>query len=102
MRRSRARRPCGSPAGEPAPIRSLIPDQSASPSTWYSATSALATTRIPWRRCKDVAALIPIEDLRLLEILEDQIDIEAARKALANQKNKVRVPLEQVKKRLGL
>ena len=54
------------------------------------------------RRGKDVAALIPIEDLRLLEILEDQIDIEAARKALANPKNKVRVPLEQVKKRLGL
>src|SRR5256886_12105514 len=54
------------------------------------------------RRGKDVAALISIEDLRLLEILEDQIDIEAARKALANPKNKVRVPLEQVKKRLGL
>ena len=54
------------------------------------------------RRGKDVAALIPVEDLRLLEMLEDAIDIEAARKALANPKNKVRVPLEQVKKRLGL
>ena len=30
------------------------------------------------------------------------MDIEAARKALANPKNKVRVPLEQVKRRLGL
>jgi len=54
------------------------------------------------RRGKDVAALIPVEDLRLLELLEDQIDIAAARRALANPKNKVRVPLEQVKKRLGL
>ncbi len=54
------------------------------------------------RRGKDVAALIPVEDLRLLEMLEDHIDIEAARKALANPKNKVRVPLEDLKKRLGL
>ncbi len=34
--------------------------------------------------------------------IEDQIDLEAARKALANPKNKVRVPLEAVKKRLGV
>jgi len=54
------------------------------------------------RRGKDMAALIPIEDLRLLELLEDQIDIAAARAALANPKNKVRIPLDQVKKRLGL
>lgn len=54
------------------------------------------------RRGKDVAALIPVEDLRLLEMIEDQIDLEAARKALANPKNKVRVPLKEVKKRLGL
>ena len=53
------------------------------------------------RRGKDVAALIPVEDLRLLELLEDQIDIAAARKALANPKNKVRVPLKDVKRRLG-
>ncbi len=54
------------------------------------------------RRGKDVAVLVPVEDLRLLEMVEDQIDIDAARKALANPKNKVRVPLAQVKKRLGL
>ena len=54
------------------------------------------------RRGKDMAVLIPIEDLRLLELVEDTIDINAARKALANPKNKVRVPLEAVKKRLGL
>src|SRR3989441_12267106 len=54
------------------------------------------------RRGKDVAGLLSIQDLRLLEILEDQIDIEAARKGLANPKNKVRGPLEQVKKRVGV
>ncbi len=54
------------------------------------------------RRGQDVAALIPIEDLRLLEMLEDHLDIDAARKALANPKNKVRVPWARVKKRLGL
>jgi hypothetical protein len=36
------------------------------------------------------------------EILEDAADINAARKALADPKNKVRVPLSEVKKRLGL
>jgi len=54
------------------------------------------------RRGKDVAALIPVEDLRLLELIEDTIDVDAARKALADPKNKVRVPLDRVKKRLGL
>ncbi len=54
------------------------------------------------RRGKEVAALVPLEDLRLLEMLEDTIDIEAARKALANPKNKIRVPLDEVKKRLRL
>jgi len=54
------------------------------------------------RHGKEVAALIPVEDLRLLEMLEDHIDIDAARKALRNPKNKVRIPLAEVKKRLGL
>jgi len=36
-----------------------------------------------FRRNKDVAALVPIEDLELLEELEDRIDLEDARKALA-------------------
>ncbi len=54
------------------------------------------------RRGKSVAALIPVEDLRLLELLEDQIDIAAARRALADPKNRIRVPLAHVKKRLAL
>jgi prevent-host-death family protein len=54
------------------------------------------------RRGKGAAAIVSVEDLRLLEMFEDHLDIEAARKALANPENKVPVPLEQVKKRLGL
>jgi prevent-host-death family protein len=54
------------------------------------------------RRGKGVAAVVPIEDLRLLEALEEELDLSAARKALADPQNKVRVPLTEVKKRLGL
>ncbi len=56
------------------------------------------------RRGKDVAAVIPMEDLRLLERLAreemDRMDIEAARKALAEGgKN---ISLREAKKVLGL
>ena len=54
------------------------------------------------RRGKAGAVLVPVEDLRLLELLEDRLDIEAARKALANPKNRVRVPWKKVKADLGL
>lgn len=51
------------------------------------------------RRGKGVAALVSVEDLALLEELEDQADIKAARKAL---KEKGRVPLEKILNRLGM
>jgi prevent-host-death family protein len=35
------------------------------------------------KRGKDVGAIVSIEDLKLLEMLEDQLDIDMARKALA-------------------
>jgi prevent-host-death family protein len=54
------------------------------------------------RRGKDVAVLVPMEDLELLEKLEDQLDIEAADQALADPQNKTRIPWEQVKAKLGL
>ena len=54
------------------------------------------------RRGRDAAALISMADLRLLELLEDTVDIEAARQALENPKNKLRVPLDEVKKRLRM
>ena len=56
------------------------------------------------RRGAPSVAIIPIEDLELLEFLEDQIDIEAAEKALAEMKanGEKPVPWEEVKARLGL
>jgi prevent-host-death family protein len=56
------------------------------------------------RRGKDAAAIIPIEDLRLLERLiaeaEDQLDVAAARAALAESDE--RVPYADARRRLGL
>ena len=56
------------------------------------------------RRGKDLAAVIPIEDLRLLERLAreemDRLDLEDVRAALAEPGENI--PLEVVKKELGL
>jgi prevent-host-death family protein len=52
------------------------------------------------RRKKPVAAVVPIEDLKLIERLEDEIDIAAARKAM-KEKGK-NIPWAQVKKELNL
>lgn len=54
------------------------------------------------RRGKGVAAVVPIEDLRLLEAIEDRLDLEDIEKALANPKNKKAIPWNKVKKELGL
>ena len=51
------------------------------------------------RRGKPLAALVPVEDLEILEKLEDRLDIEAARAAL---KEPGTVPWKKVKKELGL
>ena len=51
------------------------------------------------RRGKGVAALVSVEDLALLQRLEDEADVKAAKKAL---KEKGRIPFEEVKKRLGM
>jgi prevent-host-death family protein len=50
------------------------------------------------RRKKPVAAIVPIEDLELLERYEDELDLRLIRKA---RKEKT-IPWEQVKKELGL
>ncbi|HEU0138155.1 MAG TPA: type II toxin-antitoxin system prevent-host-death family antitoxin [Bryobacteraceae bacterium] len=58
------------------------------------------------RRGKDLAAVIPIDDLRLLERLAqkeiDRIDLEDARAALKEAEEKGTIPLKEAKKRLAL
>lgn len=54
------------------------------------------------RRGKEIVAVVPIEDVQLLEALEDKIDLEEARAALAEAKKKGTVPWEKIKKELGI
>ena len=54
------------------------------------------------RRGRPVAAIVPIEDVELLERLEDEVDLQAARDALADPANGLPIPWEQVKSELGL
>jgi len=54
------------------------------------------------RRGKVVAAVVPIEDLELIEQIEDQIDIREARKALADARKHGTVPLSQIRDELGI
>jgi prevent-host-death family protein len=51
------------------------------------------------RRGKGVAALVSMEDLALLEKLEDESDLKAARAAI---KERGEIPFEKVKAELGL
>lgn len=57
------------------------------------------------RRGKDLAAVIPIDDLRLLERLSkkemDRQDLADARAALKEAKEKGTIPLREVLRRLG-
>jgi prevent-host-death family protein len=54
------------------------------------------------RRGKDIAAIVPIEDLELLRALEDKIDLDAARAALSEVKKKGTIPWAELKKELDL
>jgi prevent-host-death family protein len=54
------------------------------------------------RRGKEIVAVVPIEDVKLLEALEDKIDLEEARAALAEAKKKSTVSWEKIKKELGI
>ena len=53
------------------------------------------------RRGKAVAALVPLEDLALLEELEDRADVQEAERRLADPNDKA-IPYEQVRQELGL
>ena len=52
------------------------------------------------RRGKDIAAVVPAEDIDLLEELEDRMDVEAAEKALSESEELI--PYEKVRRELGL
>lgn len=54
------------------------------------------------RNKKDIVAMVPIEDLKILEALEDKIDILLAKEALAGQKDEDLVPWDEIKARHGL
>ncbi len=55
---------------------------------------------------KDVAAIISIEEFwfleRVIEKLEDEMDVEEAKKILAETNPEDYIPYEQIKKELGL
>lgn len=51
------------------------------------------------RHGKDVAAIVPVEDLQLIEDLEDRMDLDAARAALKEKAS--RVDWNRLKEELG-
>jgi hypothetical protein len=54
------------------------------------------------RRGREIAAIVPIEDVEFLERLEDGFDVEEARAVLADPESANPIPWEQVKADLGL
>jgi len=53
-------------------------------------------------RGKDMAAVVPIEDVQLLEEIEDRLDLDEARAALAGAKRDGTVTWKKIKRDLGL
>jgi len=53
------------------------------------------------RRGKNLAALVPPEDVALLELIENEIDLAAARAALADPANAEALDWSIVRERLG-
>jgi prevent-host-death family protein len=54
------------------------------------------------RHGRRVAAVVPIEDLELIEALEDARDLDDVRQALADPANRERIAWNELKARLGL
>jgi len=52
------------------------------------------------RHGKSIAAVVPMADLRLLQHLEDRMDLEAARKAIAEKGD--RISWKELKQELGI
>ena len=54
------------------------------------------------RKGKQLVAIIPLEDLRILEALENKIDLEDAKKALRDIEKYGTISWEDAKRELGL
>lgn len=53
------------------------------------------------KRGREVGAIISIDDLKLLEMLEDQLDIKEARQSLEESQGQ-RISYDEFRKKLGL
>jgi prevent-host-death family protein len=54
------------------------------------------------RRGKPFAAVVPVEDIELLEMVEDRVDLEDALAALKEAEERGTTSLEDLKSELGL
>jgi prevent-host-death family protein len=54
------------------------------------------------RKGRKIFAIVPIEDLEMLEAIEDRIDLDDARKALADAKKNGTSSWESIKRKLEL
>jgi prevent-host-death family protein len=54
------------------------------------------------RHGKALVALVSVEDMRLLEAIEDRVDLEQAQAALKEAEADGTTPWEEIKERLGL
>lgn len=54
------------------------------------------------RKGRKLVAIVSIEDLQVLEAIEDRIDLDDARKALADSKKHGTVSWESIKRKLEL
>jgi prevent-host-death family protein len=53
------------------------------------------------RRGRDVVAIVPMSDILLLEAIEDELDLAAAREALADAGTAPSIPWTELRARLG-
>jgi prevent-host-death family protein len=53
------------------------------------------------RRGRDLVAIVPMSDVLLLEAIEDELDLAAAREALADSDEAPRIQWTELRARLG-
>ena len=53
------------------------------------------------RRGRDLVAIVPISDVLILEAIEDELDLTAAREAITAAEGDARIPWAEVRARLG-